>query len=352
MHLGAVTGSGSRRTPGRAAGRTAAGLWLAGLVGCTGQTDSGAPDASPVCTPVGPLDDSLTLADVQALGTHNSYHIEPDTVLDSSHAYTQPTLDAQADAGVRAFELDVHLGDDGAFHVFHLPGIDPESSCPTFAGCLEVLRTWSEAHPCHTPFTVWIEPKDDLDEAAAGFQLLDGHMDELDTAIDAVWSRARRIQPEDVRGSAATVTEAIAATGWPLLADSRGKIMFALLDSGPHRDEYLQNPTPVIFADADSQADPWAAAFKIDDAPGEATTVQDLVASNYLVTSNVDAVGDDDAANTAFFEASLAAGPNYLASNQVVPVNGSTYLAELPGGSPRCHPARVAAGCGPEELEP
>ena len=74
-------------------------------------------------------------------------------MLDSSHAYTQPTLDAQADVGVRAFELDVHLGDDGAFQVFHLPGIDPESSCPTFAGCLEVLRTWSDAHPCHTPFT-------------------------------------------------------------------------------------------------------------------------------------------------------------------------------------------------------
>lgn len=328
------------------------GLWLAGLVGCTDPSDSGAPDASPVCTAVGPLDDSLTLADVQALGTHNSYHIEPETVLDSSHAYTQPNLDRQADAGVRAFELDVHLGDDGAFHVFHLPGIDPKSSCPTFAGCLEVLRTWSDAHPCHTPLTVWIEPKDDLDAAATGLQLLDGHMHELDAAIDEVWPRSRRIQPEDVQGGAASVSEGIAATGWPRLADSRGKIVFALLDSGPHRDEYLQYATPVIFADSDSQADPWAAAFKINDAPGEAAAVQALVSSNYLVTSNVDSVGDDDATRAAMFQASLAAGPNYLASNQVVPVEGSTYLAELPGGSPRCHPARMAAGCGPEELEP
>ena len=342
VHLGAVTVS-------RLA--AAAGL-AAALVGCTGPSDSGAPDASPVCTAVGPFDDSLTLADVQALGTHNSYHIEPDTVLDSSHAYTQPTLDAQADVGVRAFELDVHLGDDGAFQVFHLPGIDPESSCPTFAGCLEVLRTWSDAHPCHTPFTVWIEPKDDLDEAAAGFQLLDGHMNELDAAIGAVWPRARRIQPDEVQGTAASVSEGIATTGWPLLADSRGKIVFALLDSGPHRDEYLQHPSPVIFADANSQADPWAATFKIDDAPGEAGAVQALVAANYLVTSNVDSVGDDDATRSAMFQASLDAGPNYLASNQVVPVDGSTYLAGLPGGSPRCHPARVAAGCGPGELEP
>ena len=52
------------------------------------------------------------------------------------------------------------------------------------------------------------------------------------------------------------------------------------------------------------------------------------------------------------FAASLDAGPNYLASNQVVPVEGSTYVADLPEGAPRCHPARVAAGCGPAELGP
>lgn len=350
MHLGAVTVP--RAALAAAASRAAAGLAVAALAGCTGPADSGARDASPVCTAVGPLDESLTLADVQALATHNSYHIEPETVLDSSHAYTQPGLDVQADVGVRAFELDVHLGDDGAFQVFHFPGIDPESSCPTFAGCLEVLRAWSDAHPCHTPFTVWIEPKDDVDDAATGFQVLDGHISELDASIDAVWPRSRRIQPDDVQGAADSVSEGIAGTGWPRLADSRGKIVFALLDSGPHRDEYLQNPTPVIFADADSPADPWAATFKIDDAPGEAAAVQALVSANYLVTSNVDAVSDDDATNTAAFQASLAAGPNYLASNQVVPVDGSTYLAELPGGSPRCHPTREAAGCGPAELEP
>ena len=243
-------------------------------------------------------------------------------------------------------------GTTARFRFFTFPGIDPESSCPTFAGCLEVLRTWSDAHPCHTPFTVWIEPKDDLDDAAARLQLLDGHMSELDAAIGEVWPRSRRIQPDDVQGSAANVAEGIATTGWPRLAESRGKILFALLDSGPHRDEYLQNPSPVIFADADSQADPWSATFKIDDAPGEAAAVQALVAANYLVTSNVDSVGDDDATRAAMFQASLDAGPNYLASNQVVPVDGSTYLAELPGGSPRCHPARVAAACGLGELEP
>src|SRR4051812_29044605 len=101
-------------------------LALALLTGCSGPGPAKT-DPAPICEATGPLDDTLTIADVQALGTHNSYHIQPDEVLDASHAYTQPTLDAQADLGVRAFELDVHLGDDGIFQVFHLPVIDPKS---------------------------------------------------------------------------------------------------------------------------------------------------------------------------------------------------------------------------------
>jgi hypothetical protein len=315
--------------------------------------DTGAP--APTCDATGPMDDTLTVADVQAIGTHNSYHIEPDEVLDASHAYTQPELDAQADLGVRAFELDVHLGEDGAFQVFHLPTIDPLSHCPLFADCLRTLLDWSYAHPCHSPFTVWIEPKDDLDAAAVGLQPLEGHMTELDAAVTAVWPRERLITPDDVRGDHATLSEGVAA-GWPTLAESRGKMLLAILDREDRRAEYLDGAPSlegrVLFVTGDTADDPFAAVFKIDDAVNDIALLQPLVAANYLVTSNVDSAADDDATNTARFDGSLAAGPNYLASDQVAPVEGSAYLAELPDGSPRCHPARVPEGCGPEVIEP
>lgn len=327
--------------------------------GCDAPAD--APDsgdtaaAIPTCTATGPLDGHLTIADVQALGTHNSYHVEPDELFDASHAYTQPPLDAQADLGVRAFELDVHLGDDGEFKVLHLPAIDEETTCGTLAGCLGVLRTWSDAHPCHTPFVVWLEPKDDIDEAVEGYQALTGHLGELDAAITAVWPRERLITPDDVRGELTTVPAGV-ALGWPLLADTRGKLLLAMLDTSEHRAEYVAGAAAlegrVLFVDNDTDDDPSAGAFKIDDAPGESARVQALVAGGFLVTSNVDSAESDDATNTARFEAALAAGPHHLASDSVVAAEGSTYAAELPGGSPRCHPARVPEGCGPTDIEP
>jgi hypothetical protein len=324
---------------------------------CSGSAEIGdtAPAEAPRCEATGAMDDVLTVPDVQALGTHNSYHVEPDTLFDASHAYTQPSLDVQAGVGVRAFELDVHLGDDGVFRVFHLPAIDDVSTCDTLGGCLGVLRTWSLAHPCHSPLTVWIEPKDDIDAAVEGLVPLAGHLAELDDAITAAWPRERLITPDDVRGDRATVPEGVAA-GWPSLADARGKLLLAMLDDGEARAEYLTGAPAlegrVLFVNSDTAADPFAATFKIDDAPGNAAQVGELVAAGFLVTSNVDSAGDDDATNTARFEASLAAGPNNLSSDQVVAVEGEAYVAALPGGAPRCHPARVPAGCGADVIEP
>ena len=69
-----------------------------------------------------PLDDVLTLSDVQAKGTHNSYHMEPDFAFDASHEYTHLPLDEQlSEQGVRQFEIDLHYHVDEGFQVFHIP---------------------------------------------------------------------------------------------------------------------------------------------------------------------------------------------------------------------------------------
>ena len=85
-----------------------------GLMSC-GETE---PDPEPVHEY--PLDDELRLHHVQVRGTHNSYHVEPETVIHPSHAYSHAPLDVQLETqGVRTFELDLHrMGD--TFDVFHL----------------------------------------------------------------------------------------------------------------------------------------------------------------------------------------------------------------------------------------
>src|SRR5687767_11596773 len=73
-----------------------------------------------------PLDATLRLNQLQAKGSHNSYHIARDDAsgpLDYTHAEIEEQLDAQ---GVRKLELDVWY--DPAcdrMDVVHLPVIDP-----------------------------------------------------------------------------------------------------------------------------------------------------------------------------------------------------------------------------------
>jgi hypothetical protein len=313
--------------------------------------------ASPAvtCDASGPMDDTLTIVDVQALGTHNSYHIEPDTVVDATHTYTQPPLDQQADLGVRAFELDVHLDPEGVFHVLHLPVLDPLSTCDTLGDCIGILRTWSDAHPCHSPFQLWIEPKDDVDGTGDGYVLLDGHIAELDDAITAAWPREQLITPDDVRGDAATLPDAIHEKGWPLLADSRGKMFVSLLDSSDARAEYVGDAPDlagrVMFANPDTEDDAYAGTFKLDDPIDQAPAIRSAVADGFLATSNVDEAGQPDEDNEARFAAALDDNPHYFASDHVV-AQGSDFVATLPGGSPRCNPARIPDGCGPDVIEP
>ena len=99
-------------------------ILLLTLMGCTDSptSDTGLP------MPEYPLDDVLTFSDVQAKGTHNSYHIEPETVFDASHRYTHLPLNEQLETqGVRQFELDIHYHTEDGFQVFHLPGLDAET---------------------------------------------------------------------------------------------------------------------------------------------------------------------------------------------------------------------------------
>jgi hypothetical protein len=306
------------------------------------------------------LDNVLRLNDVQAKGTHNSYHLQADKPVDPSLFYTHAPLDIQLEEqGVRQFELDLHLHRDNGFEVFHLPGgIDSETTCRRFTNCLQIIKNWSDENRWHLPLVIWLEPKDEeMDSLYPELEPIVDRYDELEADILSVWPRMRILKPDDVRGVHATLPEAIAADGWPTLGELRGKVVFSMLDSGTHRQRYTQDAPnlagKLMFVDSDDPADPYAAFFKVDDAQSDSDRVQELVNTGFIVTTNTDGPEKTPEENQARLEASLASGAHFLSTDFPVPVEGREYWFDLPpGGAPaRCNPLTHAAGCTPADIE-
>ena len=305
------------------------------------------------------LDDLLRLNDVQAKGTHNSYHIQPENPLDPSHFYTHAPLDVQLEEqGVRQFELDLHLHKQEGFQVFHIAGgFDSETTCLRFTDCLRTIKTWSDKNRWHMPLVIWLEPKDDVDAVDPDLELIAGRYDEIEAEILSVWPQKRILWPDDVRGDHATLAEAIAADGWPTLGELRQKVVFAMLDSETHRVQYTQDSPnlagKLMFVDAEDPADPYAAMFKINNAQTDFEFTQSLVTAGFIVTTNIDGVNYSSEENQARRDASLESGAHFLSTDLPVPDEGRVYWFNLPpGGTPaRCNPLSNAAGCRPTDIE-
>lgn len=335
------------------------------LTACTAAgdapTDSDTDRAlAPTCAEVGSpytRDDELSLVDMQALGTHNSYHQKPANPLVPDYNYEHAPLDAQLVLGVRAFELDLHRRVDGVFTVMHLPHIDPGTSCDTFADCLGLMLGWSLANPCHAPLMVWLEPKDlDVDATFPDeYQTYVGDEAAIDAELRAVWPPERLFEPDELRGAHDTLPAAVTGEGWPSLGAMRGQTVFAMLDSDEHRTPYVTE-TPnlagrAMFVDSDDTSDPFAATFKIDNAVDNAAEVTAAVQAGFLVTSNVGGAGGPTEADLARFEATLAAGANFLATDVPAEVGDASGMF-IPDGAPaRCNPVRPHDGCTPADIE-
>ena len=118
----------------------------------------------------------------------------------------------------------------------------------------------------------------------------------------------------------------------------RGKFVFALLDGGKHRTEYLSKARNLagrlMFATTGNPGDPWAALLKINNAQSDAANVTRLVKDGYIITSNVDGPGSSDADNQKKLDDSLASGMHYGSSDFPALVAGRAYWFNLPGGAP------------------
>jgi hypothetical protein len=303
-----------------------------------------APDALPgdaqppidAALPVDAWPEGVRVNHLQMRGTHNSYHLRPpNTVPDWDYAH-EP-LDVQLGAqGVRQFELDLHWDRRlEAFRVYHVPGVDAESTCDRFTDCLAVIRGWSDANPGHHLLWVMLEPKDDVDVDKVW-----QHFDALDAEILDVWGRDRVFTPDDLRGGYATLREAVLARGWPTVEATRGKILFSLLDSGRNREEYLarwpMQRGRMVFAHASVEA-PYAAVVQMDDAAGREAEIRAAAEQGFLIRTR----GNLEPA----WQVGLRSGAHAISTD--FPVE-----RVMPGGAPsRCNPVTAGPDCDPQLLE-
>jgi hypothetical protein len=337
----------------------------------------------------------VRLNEIQALGSHNSYHVQPmeplwSELLDVSTAflpweYSHLPLDQQFETqGVRQIELDVFADPNGGlyrerkgrtliggpviigppeldlpgFKVLHVQDLDFETACLSFVECLEVVRFWSDTHQNHVPLAILVELKDDpLGPLTMPIPIGPEELDALDAEIRSVFSPDHLITPDDVRGDFASLEEAVLTRGWPTLGWAAGKVIFLMDNGGGERADYIAGHPNlegrVLFTNS-SPGQPDAGFVKMND-PFD-PDIPDVVAAGYLVRTRSDAdLAEGRADDTGPRDAAIASTAHWVSTDFPTPRPelGSDYFVEIPGGMPaRCNPANAPAACRAGALEP
>jgi len=324
----------------------------------------------------------VRLNQIQVIGSHNSYHVAPDPAVmaliaatrpESARAlaYThRPLAEQFASLGVRQIELDVFadpaggrfadpkarktlkaLGRDAGtdpdpsdvlktpgMKVLHVPDIDFRTTAPTLVDALRQVRAWSRENPKHVPLFVLVELKDGGASGLTKPAAFDREaLDALDAEIRGVFGPSEVVTPDDVRGSSATLPEALAGRGWPTLDAARGKVMFALDNEDAIRDRYLDGHPAlkgrVMFASV-AEGHPAAAWMKVNDPVRDFEKIRRLVAAGFLVRTRSDADTAEARSNeTMRREKALASGAQFVSTDYAEADPAlSPYRVRLPGG--------------------
>jgi hypothetical protein len=350
---------------------------------------------------------SPRMNEVQAIGTHNSYHrelSEPEQAeydaftgtpgdYDQGLLYSHASLPNQFEyQDVRGLELDLFPDPEGALYadplvrrraglapltdpawgepgvkVLHISDFDYETTCVRLVTCLEQVRAWSEANPGHVPLPILLELKQSgrraVEQGGAVAPPWDGEaLDALDAEIRSVFSERDVITPDDVRRPGWTLEQSVRRLGWPELDRSRGTVMFLLdNDPGPIRDAYIAGRPSlqgrVIFTSVPPGNDDAAFVKRNDPLGANTAQIQALVRDGYYVRTRSDIpLGTVRSGDTEMLEAALASGAQIISTDfpqvGMSARYGSDYVARLPEGGPvRCNPVNAPRGCRDDRLE-
>lgn len=379
----------------------AAGCTSAPAPGSEAGCDVAAPSASaaeaakPGCAAAW-IDANVAINQLQSYGTHNSYKIaippaelaliaerNPDAAITLDYAH-RPIAE-QLDLGARQLELDPSDDPEGGLFatplarrileqrgqtpepydlavmnrpgikVIHVADIDYRSHCLLFVDCLKQVKAWSDANPTHTPILIMINPKSSgisWEGAAKVLPWGKEAFDRMDAEIRSVFSDDRMITPDDVRGSHATLREAVLAGGWPKLGQARGKVIFTIDLSPEANQPYAEGHPSLQGRVAFMTTYPGAAEaayFTMNDPERQLAEIQQRVREGFLVRTRSDAdTREARTGATARREAALASGAQFISTDYMQPDVrfGTGYTAVLPNAArTRCNPVNAPAGC-------
>lgn len=322
------------------------------LAGCGTAADPG----EETCTPE-PFsysrDSELQFSDLQALGTHNSYHVETTEGQIQEWEYTHAALGTQLrDQGVRQFELDLYFNPEtGELDVLHVPVLDPGTTCATLADCVREISDFSLNNPAHHPLTILLEYKSTFSEEES-LRWLERTEEVLRTELGV----EHLVLPSQVRADAPSLKAAIESNGWPTLGELRGKSLFVLHSGGSLRTRYVESFSPedwLLFPDAGGNLDlDYAAVHSLNDPIGSFDQIQALVMANHLVRTRADAnLEEGRSQDTTRLQQALESGAHFVSTDFPTPQANLDYLVEIPEGTPsRCNPLS-AADCTSEDVE-
>ena len=347
-------------------------------------------------------DKVVHLNQIQVIGSHNSYHAgfapserkylemkNPKTLrsLDYHHA----PLGDQLSGGVRQVEIDVFADpvggrfaypaivrsiaaaglpadpdfdperemDKPGFKVMHVQDLDERSTCHTFVACLKDVRAWSRAHPRHIPIFILVETKEDtpreMPNAVKAEPFTPALFDALDAEIRSVFQPNEIVTPDEVRGNASTLLDAVHAGKWPTLARARGRVVF-LMDQQHVGPIYTQGHPSLKGRILFTNATPGApdAAF-VEQNAGSLEEINALVKQGYLVRTRTDEGTEQARTNdTTRRDLALSSGAQILSTDYPgsEPSSWTKYFVGLPNGLvARCNPVNKPASCVDSLLE-
>jgi len=338
----------------------------------------------------------LRMNDIQVVGSHNSYkkRIAPavfaeleqrDPKLAAALDYDHLTLAQQLDRGVRQLEIDIFADPEGGrfahpkgealakaageqtsfdeaamlkpgFKVFHIPEVDYRS-CGTFKQCIGQIDAWSRAHPHHVPIMVTINAADrpiNKPGVTDPLPLTAPLLDALDSEIRDVLTPNRIITPDDVRGNAKTLREAVTTKGWPTLEQARGKIYFVLDTPSDVSDRYRAGHPSLkgrpIFGWYDTDQ-PETSVEIVGDPRTDGPKIREWVKQGFIVRTRSDADTVEARTNDhARQQAAIDSGAQAVSTDYYpgAPTRAwqRGFTVTLPGGAmERCNPVTQPVGC-------
>jgi hypothetical protein len=255
--------------------------------------------------------EGLRLNEMQFIGSHNSYKMQPDSLMTGEMiayekaggvgapegrppsferlAYGHPPIEVQLQLGIRLLEFDLHVanpGDpfdpiakynerfgnrresegaqlpsvinDGRIIVYHVRDHDFRSTCIEFSDCLSHLADWSKGNPEHLPIIIYLEAKsnggaglsltaDGLVEGEQGSVFGLDQWQRVESDAVEVLGRDAVFKPGEIIRDGLSLRQSITEYGWPYVDDLQGRFIFIVAGEDESKDAYANIPDPLFF---------------------------------------------------------------------------------------------------------